>query len=163
MVSIPISVYTSRISLGRRLRQRQLFVTPEEADPPAEIGATLAGVRGAPRPPGFADAVVDPAVNALACGAGVVRSIHTEPLRNGRETLLRKALSNGPDALSSVQKLRLLGDPVALSQLHLEVWASSEAHAVWRGACASPGRSCQIIAFPPREQSTEPRRSPTEV
>ena len=65
ILSIPISVYSSRRSLGRRARNAGLFVIPEELHPPPEIRATIAHVREAPRQPGFVEAVVDPVINAL--------------------------------------------------------------------------------------------------
>ena len=34
LVSVPVSVYTSRVSLGRALRRARLFLIPEEVDPP---------------------------------------------------------------------------------------------------------------------------------
>src|SRR5262249_48436461 len=38
-LSIPLSVYTSRVALGRRLRGRKTFLIPEEADPPRELAS----------------------------------------------------------------------------------------------------------------------------
>ena len=38
-LSIPLSVYSSRVSLGRRLRRAGLLCIPEESDPPEEFGA----------------------------------------------------------------------------------------------------------------------------
>ncbi len=66
IVSIPVSVYTSRVTLGRRLRAAHLFVIPEELHSPPEIRATVMSVGRLAPTPGFADAVVDPiAVRAL--------------------------------------------------------------------------------------------------
>ena len=39
-LSIPLSVYTSRVSLGRKLRERGFFLIPEEVNTPREIAAT---------------------------------------------------------------------------------------------------------------------------
>ena len=39
ILSIPLSVYTSRVTLGRALRKARLFVIPEELRPPREIHA----------------------------------------------------------------------------------------------------------------------------
>jgi membrane glycosyltransferase len=36
-LSIPVSVYSSRVSLGRTLRRWRLFMTPEETAPPEVI------------------------------------------------------------------------------------------------------------------------------
>ena len=61
--------------------------------------------------------------------------------------------------LAAPQKIRLLSDPVALSQLHFEVWTSPEAHALWRDAIASPGIVGEIIELPPLAIAQEPVRS----
>jgi membrane glycosyltransferase len=150
MVSIPLSVYTSRVSLGRGLRKARLFVIPEELRPPVEIHAMMESVRAAPKSPGFIEAVVDPVINALTCAAGVARFSQTGAVRNGRRQLVHFALQNGPAQLNAAQKIRLLSDPLALSQLHLEVWTSSESHPLWRDAIASPGVVGKIIERPPR-------------
>jgi membrane glycosyltransferase len=159
MVSIPLSVYTSRVSLGRGLRKARLFVIPEELRPPKEIHAMMQSVRAAPRPPGFIEAVVDPVINALTCAAGVARFSQTGTARSERKQLVRLALQDGPAQLTAPQKIRLLSDPVALAQLHFEVWTSPEAHALWRDAIASPGIVSEVIERPPLTVAREPVRS----
>jgi len=160
MVSIPLSVYTSRVSLGRALRKAHLFVIPEELRPPKEIHAVMQSMRAAPMPPGFIEAVVDPVINAMTCAAGVARFSQSGTVRSGRKQLVRLALQDGPAQLTAPQKIRLLSDPVALSQLHFEVWTSAEAHALWRDAIASPpGMVGEIIERPPRTIAQEPVRS----
>jgi membrane glycosyltransferase len=134
IVSIPVSVYTSRVALGRRLRAAGMFVIPEELSPPEEIRATITATRTAPRPRDFTDAVVDPVTNALICATRTSRARQTETTRRERSQLLRAALIGGPDALTEAQKVRIMGDPDALSELHTAVWTSAEAHPRWRGA-----------------------------
>ena len=138
MLSIPLSVYTSRVSLGRRLRDKSLFVIPEELNPPPEIRSMMQSVRNALPVPGFVDAVVDPLINALACAAGTARA--TRARSGNDERLVRAALLGGPDALSDAQKNLLLGNALALSRLHGLVWSSAEAHPFWRRETARPGR-----------------------
>ena len=53
IVSIPISVYSSRVSLGRRLRDARFFVTPEESRPPKELVSTRDALKGATHAAGF--------------------------------------------------------------------------------------------------------------
>jgi membrane glycosyltransferase len=147
ILSIPLSVFTSRLGLGRRLRAARLFLIPEESHPPTEIRAMMQAVAAAPAPPGFVDAVVDPAINALACAAAVARFTRTGQLPNPRLQKVDVALVEGPDALTAGSKLRLLGDPIALSRLHWRVWTSPDAHAAWREAMTSPRRSdARIVA-----------------
>src|ERR1039458_7873269 len=74
ILSIPLSVFTSRRSLGARARKLGLFLTPEEIAPPPESGAVRANMKvheitedTSPRRPhaGLAEAVLDPYVNAI--------------------------------------------------------------------------------------------------
>jgi membrane glycosyltransferase len=134
VLSIPVSVYTSRSSLGRRARKAGFFFIPEELRPPPEIRATAAYLRAAAPAPDFVGAVVDPLLNAIVCGAGVVRARGTELSRKERRILVRKALEDGASALGEAQRMRILDDPVALSQLHAAVWAGDGAHGEWRAA-----------------------------
>ena len=131
IMSIPLSVYTSRVSLGRRLRAARLFLVPEESAPPEEISATFQTVRAAMRPPGFVEAVVDPAANALICATGVPRKARPAQKHGDRSDLAGVALRDGPRSLSAAQKTRLLDDPIALYDLHRLVWSSPAAHADW--------------------------------
>jgi membrane glycosyltransferase len=137
IVSIPVSVYTSRVALGRRLRAAGMFVIPEELSPPEEIRAIITATRTAPRPRDFTDAVVDPVTNALICATRTSRARQTETSRRERSQLLRAALIGGPDALTEAQKMRIIGDSDTLSELHTAVWTSAEAHPRWRGAIGS--------------------------
>jgi membrane glycosyltransferase len=131
MLSIPLSVYSSRTSLGRRLRKIRLFMIPEESWPPREIRSAHKGIKRTSPLPGFLDAVVDPVVNAVACASGVARLRPSDAILGERNRLTRAALVNGPNALSARQKLTLLNDPLALSRLHFEVWVSPEAARQW--------------------------------
>ena len=132
MLSIPLSVYSSRTSLGRRTRRSRLFMIPEESWPPREIRNAHKGARRASHTPGFAEAVVDPVVNAVACASGVARLRLHDAIRNERERLVKTALSKGAGALSAREKMTLLNDPLALSHLHFQVWTSSQVAPAWR-------------------------------
>jgi membrane glycosyltransferase len=147
IVSIPVSVYTSRISLGRRLRASCMFVIPEELDPPIEILATTA-MRDARGQPGLVEAVVDPLTNALICAVATPRRRSTEAIRKERGRLVADALVRGPDGLSSAQKMRLIGDRLALSQLHAAVWTSAEAHPAWREHSDIPPAPREATTYP---------------
>jgi membrane glycosyltransferase len=137
MLAVPLSVFTSRVTLGRRLRDKHLFLIPEELNPPQEIRSMMQSVRGAVSVPGFVDAVVDPLINALACAAGTARATRARSAND--ERLVRAALLGGPDALTSTQKNLLLGNALALSRLHGLVWSSAEAHSFWRKETAVQG------------------------
>lgn len=118
IASIPLSVYTSRTSLGLWLRQRGIFLIPEESKPPLEVEATVRYVREARDPPGFADAVRDPDLNALMAGMSVARTSLPAPEQEARAKLVERAAADGPQALSSSERAKILSDPRALSALH---------------------------------------------
>jgi membrane glycosyltransferase len=131
MVSIPIAVFSSRVSLGRHWRNAKLFVIPEESRPPREIWLVKQLVADVRSLPGFAAAVVDPVINALVCAAGVPRLKSSDTTQAQRHRLIQLA-ANSPEALSERDKETLLRDPIALSRLHLLVWSRAAALPFWR-------------------------------
>ncbi|GAB3542185.1 glucans biosynthesis glucosyltransferase MdoH [Noviherbaspirillum agri] len=125
-LAAPVSMLSSRVSLGRLFRRAKLFAIPEELAPPVELQATATYQRRASTPPCFADAVVDPVLNALACVAGRPR------LNSEAQAIITPAvIRGGPNILSAKQKNALLDDPESLSQLHFNVWKSSQALSQW--------------------------------
>ena len=126
-----ISVYSSRVSLGRLLGQAGLLLIPEETEPPEELRAARAYAAGAGDLPGFVDAVVRPEVNAIACAVGCSHARWSAPAQWRRERAVAAAVKGGPRELTDSQKLFFLTDPLALSQLHLEVSKSPAAHPDW--------------------------------
>ena len=147
-MSIPVSVYTSRVSMGRRLRRAGLFVIPEELDPPAEIRAAVMATDRDALTPGFVDAVIDPSINALVCATGAPHARSSGVVSEERRQLIRFALAAGPDALDNSQKMRLIDDRDALTELHTEVWTSSDLHAGWR-------KALHIVAAPSSAEGSE--------
>jgi membrane glycosyltransferase len=133
-LSIPISVLSSRVTLGRWFRKAKLFVIPEEAAPPAELSATFSRAAAMRNQPGFIDAVVDPFVNALVCAAGHARPRLPSTERAARDRLAHSALRSSPEELTETQKKIILDDPLLLSRLHFEVWSSEKANPVWRAS-----------------------------
>ena len=130
-LSIPISVYSSRVSLGRLLRRARLLRTPEESDPPDELRRARMHADQAEAAPGFVDAVVHPRVNAMVCALSRARMKYSPRQELRRDRAVGEALTEGPHALSDDTKLFLLTDAIALSQLHLQVWTSPAAHPGW--------------------------------
>jgi membrane glycosyltransferase len=140
VLSIPVSVLTSRASIGEKARRLGLFVTPEETAPPPELAALRARMatleesgQTAPRPAdsGLADAVLDPYVNA----------IHVSLLREKRQnpanaqaitemgigkpevrSLCEKLLVEGPERMQRPDKLLILSDAEGLLWLHRQAW-----------------------------------------
>ena len=131
--SIPLSVFTSRVSWGLAAKRMGLFITsselkaePEQADMHKELERpdryspfTIA------RDKGFTRAVVIPRVHALHI-ALIRRRKWERPIGEEREkmrrALLAKALETGPRGLSKQEKSALLMDPRLLNELHRNVW-----------------------------------------
>jgi membrane glycosyltransferase len=131
-LSIPLSVWTSRISLGRAARKMGLFLTPPETTPPREIFDYQKGLkkqsiedtsRFAIKSQGFARAVVHPATLALHLKLAETKR-HSFPAHDERlAKLVEKALAKGPETLSSKEKHALLNAPKCMQQLHEKVWS----------------------------------------
>ena len=134
-LSIPISVYSSRVFLGRWLRRAGLLRIPEETDPPAELQAMRGFVSGTDAVPGFVEAVVNPRVNALVCGTSYPQLRWSPRAQGRRDRAIAAAVKGGPYALTDDQMLYFLADPLALSQLHFDVWTAPAAHPHWIAAC----------------------------
>jgi membrane glycosyltransferase len=147
MLSIPVSVITSRVNLGLRSRDEKLFLIPEEYDTPRELRATDEYTyqnRWQALKDGFVRSVADPLLNALACAMGTARHAKAEPIEAMRAARVQQALEGGPDKLGGEARLALLSDPVALSRLHLQVWEGA------RGNWLEPWRkSIQADAHAP--------------
>jgi membrane glycosyltransferase len=125
MLSIPVSVLSSRRGPGLAARSAKLFLIPEEYDTPRELAATVAYTdsnRERALTDGFRKAVVDPRFNALACALGTARHGRSEVIEGQRRQQVEHALEQGPQALDDKRRLFLLSDPVALSRLHAGIW-----------------------------------------
>jgi membrane glycosyltransferase len=128
IVSIPLSVYTSRVDLGRSVRSKRLFLIPEETSPAPVLRATREYASRARPAPSFVDAVVDARLNAMMCALGVARQL-TPQARAQRDALVERALRDGPDALPESERRVLLADPLALARLHDALAQSPHARA----------------------------------
>nr|WP_314477036.1 glucans biosynthesis glucosyltransferase MdoH [uncultured Pseudomonas sp.] len=132
MLSIPVSVISSRTRLGLAAKDEKLFLIPEEYATPLELLATDQYThenRWHALRDGFVRAVVDPRQNALACAMATARHGQAAPIEAMRAERIAKALEAGPHGLDLGTRLALLSDPVALTRLHDQVW--SQHHAAW--------------------------------
>lgn len=130
-LAIPVSIYSSKVSNGLRFRRKKLFLIPEEAQPPVELQDMVAYVKAAPRSMSFIDAVIDPRFNGVMCASAYMHTQRSLAAQSRRKDQVQNAVKNGPTALPDSQKNGLLTDPVFLSQLHLDVWSSEQAHPGW--------------------------------
>jgi len=153
IVSIPLSVLTSRVSLGEAARRLGLFLTPEETSPPPELAALWGRMAAlqeegklVPSTPdsGLADVVLDPYVNAIHIS--LLREKRQNPafakalaaLGAGRpevRTLCEKLLADGPSHLQRVERVLIMSDAEQLSWLHRQAWMRPSATLArwWQG------------------------------
>jgi membrane glycosyltransferase len=132
ILSVPVSVFTSRTRVGDRARRWGLFLIPEESAPPQELRdmhgfVAEARRRAAALVPeerdGFVRAAVDPYVNAVhRVLLGRSRSLRAS-IRAARRELIERVLRDGPSGLSARERRVLLRDPDATEELHRRVWA----------------------------------------
>ncbi|MCX6896915.1 MAG: glucans biosynthesis glucosyltransferase MdoH, partial [Verrucomicrobia bacterium] len=140
ILSVPLSVLTSRSIWGARARDAGLFLTPEETNPPAEIitlrdRMAMLEIKGelAPKPvnSGLAAAVLDPYINAIH--VSLLREKRLNPAYAAAlaqlgvgapevRTLADKLLANGPDKLSAAEKALVLSDADVMVWLHRQAW-----------------------------------------
>ena len=157
MLSIPVSVFSSRLSLGLASKKAKLFLIPEESNPPQELLSTYAYTRHNREHAmenGFIEAVLRPFPNALACAMATARHGQAPLLEKARQRALDEALELGPKKLDGKRKLALLSDPVLLARLHAQLWQQAEQHPLWRhayqqSAPAQPKHDNQALKLAP--------------
>jgi membrane glycosyltransferase len=150
MLSIPLSVFTSRNSLGARTRKLGMFLAPEEITPPLELIALRARMKiheltanmMLRRPhAGLAEAVLDPYVNAIHVSLlreKQLNPVYSEQLANlgvgsdGTRALGEKLLDEGPDRLTAAERLQVMADANLMVWLHQQSWfRPGESLAAW--------------------------------
>ncbi len=130
ILSVPLSVWTSRVSLGQASRRAGLFLTPSDVEPAPELRQLEANLARPepydpfhlPRGKGFVRAVVIPRVFALHAALTANERRNSQRKREHLAALRDKALDNGPDALGPKDKIAILSDPETLRALHRAVW-----------------------------------------
>ncbi len=143
VLSIPISVFTGRASVGRFFRKIGLFLVPSEVQLPPilqDLEDNLERpVRYSPfghsRKHGFLRAVVSPRIHALHIAMQLPRrKKRTSSTReDAKKRIVEKALHLGPDSLSVKEKTALLRDTDRLRELHRRIWTleDEEKAALW--------------------------------
>ncbi|MCX8072430.1 MAG: glucans biosynthesis glucosyltransferase MdoH [Candidatus Binatia bacterium] len=132
ILSVPLSVWVSRVSWGERTRRLGLFLIPEEVSPPVELvileqywqrlqREAAALPKG--EHDGFVRAVVDPWMNAWHRALlGVPRRLAPE-VRARRQQWLEQLVAGGPRALSARERRYLFYDPELVEGLHERIWS----------------------------------------
>jgi membrane glycosyltransferase len=158
VLSIPLSVWSSRRSLGALARRLGLFLTPEELAPPAEV-ARLTELLERPEnarelAPEANDrltrAIVDPYANAIHVSLlreKLLNPVYAKELEEVGvgspeiHTLRATLLAEGPAALANAEKLRIMSDGESMAWLHSRVWTlpKEELGAWWHRALGAYG------------------------
>jgi membrane glycosyltransferase len=129
-LSVSLSVWTSRVSLGEGARKLGLFLTPADRQPTPEMLRLEENLRHPPPyspfllplEEGFVRAVVIPRVFSLHSTL-INHRRRNSPQKIARLRELREiALAHGPGKLTNTQKISLLSDPDGLQHLHRAVW-----------------------------------------
>ena len=118
LLSIPVSVYSSRASWGRAARKAPLFLIPEESAPPWELRRLQVLMSEAKsRAGGFARALKAPLTQAL---------VYALAPTNRRASLSREIMNavatKRLDALNVYDRNRLLSHRAALAEAHEKLW-----------------------------------------
>lgn len=124
-LSIPLSMLSSRVTVGRWARERGLFLTPVEVEPPAISAGVRRWACACSRTsggPGTKRVLIEPAVNALHMALLPERRLgkrHRYHLR----MLIYQLLEDGPESLTAPEKRWLVSDPETLCLLHTLTWS----------------------------------------
>lgn len=122
LLSVPLSVLSSRVSLGRACRRSGLFLIPEETQATEIIDrlhAALEQRRGSRLKP-FVFGANDP--HALGVHVALMRARNRWSTRRTVRNpgVVEKALQHGPASLTRTERARLLQDAESMAAVHLE-------------------------------------------
>jgi membrane glycosyltransferase len=161
VLSIPVSVISSRTRLGLAAKDEKLFLIPEEYATPQELLATDQYThenRWHALHDGFVRAVVDPRQNALACAMATAR--HGQAAADRSAACRARGQGDGSRAQRPGPQYPpgLLSDPVALTRLHEQVWAEHNAAwiDVWRASINNDPHSPLLPLHPERRPTSSP-------
>lgn len=123
VLSIPFSIYSSSIHLGRWARKKGLFLIPEETRPPEILlllHDNLARMREQPHKDyrGAEQILLDPGACALHL-ALLPQHTFSKGHRYYLKALSYKLMEQGFESLSAIEKRSLLSDPATLKRLPL--------------------------------------------
>lgn len=151
VLSIPVSVWSSRPGPGHFLRRMHLLLTPDETSRPEELieidhRMEDRAARQARSPrfdmhEGITRAVIDPYANAVH-----VSLLEAKPAGSDHEelrALTERLVSDGPGSLDAREIRQILYDPEIMLSLHRRIWTTPDAElaAWWSLAIASYRRA----------------------
>jgi membrane glycosyltransferase len=130
-LAVPVSVYSSRLGVGRAMRRWRLFLIPEEIESPPVVEYLQEGItrrRNQPFNDLFVEVIVDPDAHAVHLGLLRQKAVKN-PKAIERNRMLREvALEAGPAALSESDKALLLRDADSVVALQREILTIREPH-----------------------------------
>jgi membrane glycosyltransferase len=125
ILSVPLSVYLSRVSVGRRLRRAKLLLTPEETDPPAVVQTmqrTLDRAQdNACKPSGFMRLLTDRSANALHVALLRGKAPISTDGRMRNRALRAKLVADGSESLTRKETMWLVRDAESMTLLYHEL------------------------------------------
>ena len=143
--SVPLSVLTSRRTLGAQAKSAGLFLTPEETRPPMELVSLRSRMkihdltdddsRRSRAHAGLANAVLDPYVNAIHVTLlrekqlNPVYAEHLARIGAGTDAVREwgeKLLAGGPEKLKLSERMAVMADQRVMVWLHQQVWVRPE-------------------------------------
>jgi membrane glycosyltransferase len=162
VLSIPLSVYSSRVSLGRAVRRWRLFLIPEELDPPQVIEDLRAGLTDRQpqkwEPEGFMRALIDPYANAVHVGLLRGKTPRSPDARARNKALREKVLQEGIASLTPSDRVYLLRDAKSMSALHHGMWHVSNSYFASESALARTHQASAMKdqTLPAADRSSNP-------
>jgi membrane glycosyltransferase len=155
LIGLWLAIPLAQLS-GRSGVFKNLFLTPEETEPPREL--TTSYVFQLREGNQFMHAVLDPFYNAVHVTLQKQRRKHTPAAEAYVTSLAAKLFRNGPDALSAREKRALLADGPTIARLHTQIWQTpaQSMSPVWSKALESyrsPERRAEP-AFPTGNQNS---------
>ena len=126
LLSIPVSMLSSSVHLGRITRSLGLFMTPEERQRPEvllEFDKAMAAVRA--NPIGVRDALREPSAQALHLTLLPPEELLSRRQKHYAQGLMYKAMEDGLHSLSTAEARELFSRAESLHELHDWVWSSA--------------------------------------
>jgi membrane glycosyltransferase len=161
LAAIPLSVLSSRLSIGRWLRARALMLTPEESREPRVLReARRAGAEVAGSLASFRQAIVEPRVNVEVAAALPTHAVPHGAKAALEALLVEHARADGPAALDARARLRLLSSAPALATLHRDVLAHRAHPDWWRDGAAAAAPAARPLAPASQARSRASSRVP---
>lgn len=125
LLAVPVTVLSSRESLGRRALARRLLMTPEEHHAPRALRQAWQHRRRAAPAPDWHAAVTDPWLFEVVRQAPGPRNTAWGSRGRARRLLVRNLVDQDTDRLSRADRLRLLAEPQSIVALRDQIAANA--------------------------------------